>query len=248
VDSYGKIISFGITMEKDTQHPVVGKMISPPEVAEKESFSLIAHKMLAGEQGVGKFRIEHINHITGFAPVYFKSGFVDNRSSDYVPNPRIFMGFGRYIHESDIKQHAKTTQTTIILLFVLMAIILISLGAVGYVVMRHVAGEVDRLNQVKMESVRSAAGGAAHSINQPLTGIFGFVAILQSAIQQNPEGLPEKVSGIAEKILAAAEKIAKIVDGMKEIVEPQEENYLDGQQIVVYEETNKEEDSDEQDV
>ncbi len=249
VDSYGRIIFFDTidtSMKKSIQLPVVGNIINPQEVTEKESFSLIAHKVLAGEHGVGEFHVEHMNHIAGFAPVFFSSGLVDNRSSDYAPSPKLFMGFGFYIHESEIKQHAEIAQTTIILLFVIMAVILVSLGVVGFFVMKHVQGETTRANQVKLKSIQSAAGGAAHSISQPLTGIFGSIAILQASAQHNPEELPEKVSDIVEKMQSAAERIANIVDGMKDIVKLQEEDYLGKQHIVVYEDTDEKADIDEQ--
>jgi two-component system NtrC family sensor kinase len=69
--------------------------------------------------------------------------------------------------------------------------------------------EIKLLQSEKQASVGKLAGGVAHEINNPLTGIFTFTHML---LRRND--LPEEVRGDLETIAQETERVRKIVKGL----------------------------------
>ncbi|MCG3195929.1 MAG: response regulator [Candidatus Omnitrophica bacterium] len=88
----------------------------------------------------------------------------------------------------------------------------------------------DLINLEKRVAVVQVAATAGHEINNPLTGIFGYLDLLEDSIRSG--AAPEALLGYVERISKQATRIRDIVQRLSSLKEVQTKAYVGRQRIL----------------
>lgn len=199
-----------------------------------ESIKEVGWELMSGRSGRGKFRHNNMSYNMAYAPVVIPPGEEYANISTSLTGSDFLISVGVFQDENVFLKDARLTKTEVFLFTATFFVVLLIIGWAIVLTYVHRAADEGKLYNAQLQTVRETAAGAAHRIFQPLTAIYGNLALIRIILQKNPPDLEEQVLKKLSHIQKEAEIITEIVDGMKEVMEYKTEEYVGKNRIAVF--------------